>query len=403
MKTAVLSFSLVLAGVQIASAADWPSYRGPGGDGRSAETGLQVSWPLEGPKVLWRTRLGNGFSGIAIQDDRLFTQYGDGSHEYVVALDAGTGEEVWSAVTGDDRRDSQGSGPRSTPAVDGGLVFSLGASGNLHAVTAAEGTPVWSRDLVEDFGARVPRWGVSASPVVAGDLLLIEAGGRRDYALVALAKDSGELRWHARSDRAGYSTPLVAEIGGRKQAVFFTAAGLTGTALEDGAVLWQFPWETSYGVNAAMPVLVGEGKIFISTGYDKGAALLEIASTESGFKVREIWRSRVMRNHFNSSVLADGHLFGFDNATLKCVEAASGQETWAQRGLGKGSLLYADSHLLVLSERGVLLSIEATPDEYRETARVRLLKGKTWTMPSLADGRLFVRDEREMVAVSLKP
>jgi outer membrane protein assembly factor BamB len=392
-----------MAGPMAAYGADWPSYRGADGTGRSAETDLLVTWPLGKPEELWRIDIGGGYSGIAIQSDRAFTQFGRGGDEIAAAFDVANGKEIWRAIVGKDRPDGQGGGPRSTPTADGDLVFVVGAYGNLRAFEVADGTPVWSHDLVADFGARIPQWGVSASPVVAGDLLLIEAGGRSNHALLGLDKATGAVRWHARSDKPGYSTPIVVTIAGREQAVFFTADGLVSTALADGRPLWEFGWKTSYGVSAAMPVFVPPDKIFISTGYGKGAVLLKVSAAEAGLEVEEIWRSAVMQNHFNSSVLVDGYLYGFDNATLKCIEAASGQETWAKRGFGKGSLLYADGHLLVLSERGVLLSIEAAPEEYRETGRVQILNGKTWTMPSLANGRLFLRDEGEMVAVSLKP
>ncbi|MCP4202577.1 MAG: PQQ-binding-like beta-propeller repeat protein [bacterium] len=398
---------LVLLGCAIGAArlpaADWPSYRGEDGAGRSAETNLLTTWSLGAPEVLWRIDIGRGYSGIAVRNGLVFTQFGRGGEEIAAAFDAETGREVWRAITGKDRPDGQGGGPRSTPTVEDGLVFVVGASGGLHAFKAADGARVWSRNLVADFGARVPQWGVSASPVVTGDLLLIEAGGRTDHALLALDKKTGAVRWHVRGDKPGYSTPIVARIAGREQAVFFTADALVATTPADGSVLWEYTWKTSYGVNAAMPVFVPPDKVFISTGYGKGAALLRVSSTGAELGVEELWRSKIMQNHFNSSVLVNGYLYGFDNATLKCIEAASGQEAWAKRSFGKGSLLYADGHLLVLSERGVLLSVEATPEEYRETGRAQILKGKTWTMPSLANGRLFLRDEREMVAVSLNP
>ena len=402
--TLILTLALaVVGGPNSTHAADWPAYRGIDGHGLSAETDLLASWPLEGPKELWRIDIGQGYSGIAVQAGRVFTQFGQSGDEIAAAFDAASGTEIWRAVTGKDRPDGQGGGPRSTPTVDGDLVFVVGAYGTLHAFKTADGTTVWSRDLRADFGARVPQWGVSASPVVTGDLLLIEAGGRADHALLALDKGTGDLRWHTRNDKPGYSTPIVVSIADREQAIFFTADGLVATSLADGSSLWEFPWKTSYGVSAAMPIFVPPDKIFISTGYGKGAALLQISASEAGLEVDEIWRSKVMQNHFNSSVLVNGYLYGFDNATLKCIEAASGEQRWARRGFGKGSLLYADGHLFVLSERGVLLSVEATPDEYKETGRIQILNGKTWTMPSLADGRLFLRDEREMVAVSLKP
>ena len=388
-----------------AAAGEWPQYRGPHQDGRSAETGLIDGWPGAGPAVLWSVELGDGYSGMSIAGDRLFTMYSDGQHEQVLALDAATGEELWRVRIDSHRRDGHGGGPRSTPTVDGEVVYTLGANGKLDALRTADGGRLWSSDLVQAFGARVPRWGVSTSPLVLGELLLVDVGGRTGYSLVAFDKSDGEVRWHVETDKPGYSTPLAIEVGGLEQVLFFTGSSLVSVAPEDGRVFWRHPWKTSYDVNAAMPVFVPPNRVFISTSYDKGATLLEIDVAGGDASIREIWRNRVMKNHFNSSVLVGEHLYGFDNAILKCVEAATGDEVWAQRGFSKGSLVYADGQLLVLGERGLLASVEASPRGYRELARHQLFATdtKTWTMPSLAGGRLFVRSQGELVALDLRP
>ncbi len=404
MRSALPAALLLLGAMPMtpAAAEDWPQYRGPDQTGRSAESGLIDSWPAAGPPVLWRAALGDGYSGMSIADGRLFTMFGAGNDEYVIAFDAATGGELWRVRTDVNRRDSQGSGPRSTPTVDGDLVYVLGAGGKLDALRVADGTRAWRSDLVETFGAKVPRWGISTSPLTLGDLLLVDVGGRPGYSLVAFDKKTGEVRWHSETDRPGYSTPLAIAVGGVEQVLFFTGSSLVSVAAETGSVYWRYPWKTSYDVNAAMPVFVPPNRVFISTSYDKGAAMLEIDVAGGEVSTREIWRDRVMKNHFNSSVLVGEHLYGFDNGTLKCIEAATGEEVWAQRGFSKGSLLYADGSLLVLGERGLLASVQATPDGYREDARFQLFEAKTWTMPSLADGRLFVRSQEELVALDLR-
>lgn len=385
-----------------AAAADWPQYRGLERDGHSPERGVARAWPSGGPPVLWRQSLGEGYSGIAVADGRVYTLYGRGGDELALCLDAATGEEVWRFRLGANRRDGQGGGPRSTPTVAGRQVFVLGASGHLYALDAATGTKRWGHDLVEEFGARIPQWGASTSPLVEDGLVLVDVGGRRGHSLMAFEAATGKVRWARGDDKAGYSSPLAVTAAGVRQVLFFTGTALVSIDPATGGELWRYPWRTSYDVNAAMPVFVPPDRVFLSSGYGVGAALLEITRGEDGVGYREVWRSRVMQNHFNSSVLVGDHLYGFDNAILTCVDARTGEQRWQERGgFSKGSLLYADGHLFILGERGTLALAEATPEGYREKARAQVLEGKTWTMPTLADGRLFVRSESELVALRM--
>jgi outer membrane protein assembly factor BamB len=327
--------------------------------------------------------------------------YGRNDDEFLACFDAGTGVEKWRLRVDANRSDNQGGGPRSTPTLDGDLVYGLGARGVLVAARAATGESVWRKDLKKELGARVPQWGVSASPVVEGDLLLLDAGGRSDSSVAALDKKTGRTRWTAFSDKPGYSTALPVDIHGVRQVLFFTGRNLVSVTPDNGKVLWRVNWKTDWDVNAGMPIFVAPDKVFVSTAYDVGAALFQVARDGDSWTTREIWRSKVMRNHFNSSILHDGHLYGFDNATLKCIDAQTGEEKWAQDGFRKGSLILADGHLIVLSEGGLLALAEATPSAYKEKARVQALKGRTWTMPSLSDGILYLRNQKELVALDL--
>jgi outer membrane protein assembly factor BamB len=392
------------AGEEEASGAkgDWPQYRGPGRDGVSPETGLLTTWPGSGPRELWRVPLGEGFSGIAAVDGRLYTMYGRGKDEYVASLEAATGREVWRRRIDDNHRDSQGNGPRSTPTVEGGVVYVLGARGMLAALKAESGEIIWERDLEEEYGAKVPRWGASVSPLVEGDLLLVETGSSGGRSLMAFDKEFGRVVWASQTDKPGYSSPLAVTVNGTRQILFFTATGLVSVSPEDGSLLWRVAWKTSYDVNAAMPVFLAPDRVFISSGYDVGAAVFRITGSGKKTGVEEIWRSRVMKNHFNSSVLYDGYLYGFDDGTLKCIDPQSGEEKWRQRGFAKGSLLAADGHLIVLGERGQLALAEATPAAYREKGRSQPLEGKTWTMPTVSNGRLYLRNEEELVALDIR-
>lgn len=391
----------VAALATLARAEDWPQYRGAGRDGRSGEK-IAKAWPAGGPKVLWRSALGSGYSGIAVAAGKAYTLFGTGGDEVLAAYDAASGKEQWRVRVDRDRYDEMGSGPRSTPTVDGSMVYALGASGKLFAVDAETGAVRWKKDLVSEFEARVPQWGISTVPLAEGELLLVDVGGRRDCSLVAFEKATGKTRWTVETDKPGYSTPIALTFEGVRQVLFFTGSSLVSVAPATGKVYWRVPWQTSYGVNAATPVFVAPDKVFISSSYDKGAQVLRMKSQGDGVAVEPLWRSRVMKNHFNSSVLADGVLYGFDDATLKAIDPVSGEERWKARGYGKGSLLWADGHLVVLSDQGELALVEATPEAFREKARVGVIQGKTWTMPTLADGRLYVRSEKELVVLDFK-
>jgi len=404
LSAVTLVAAIALPGLPLLGAPEepnWPRYRGPDLDGISSQTGLLKTWPEAGPKVLWKVALGDGYSGIAVSGKRAYTMFSTADGEFVACFDTTDGNELWRTRLDDNRPDDFGDGPRSTPTLDGDTVYALGARGILMAVKADTGAKVWSKDLKTEFHAKVPQFGVSTSPQVEGDLLLVDAGGKPDGSLVALDKKTGATRWKAHSEKPGYSTPLPVDLQGVRQVLFFTGGSLVSVTPVDGAVLWSVPWKTSYDINAAMPVLVAPDKVFISSSYDTGAAVYQIKKTGDSWSATEVWKSNVMKNHYNSSILYQGHLYGFDDGTLKCINALTGEESWKQRGFAKGSLLLADGHLLVLSEKGLLALVEASPAGYKEKARAQIFEGKTWTMPSLAGGTLYLRDQKEMMALDI--
>ena len=377
---------------------DWPQFRGPARDGVSAETGLARSWPATGPKVLWRKPVGEGFSGIAVAGGHLFTLVAGPENEFAVRLDAATGAEVWRTPVGPRFDEPLGNGPRSTPTVDGDRVFVLSSTGHLAALAVADGHPLWEVDA-QKFGAPMPLRGFACSPLVDGDLLVLELGAGEGKALVALDKASGQVRWSAGDAPPGYSSPIAVDIDGVHQYVFVNTSGREIVALRpDGSVWWTHPWPPG---SIAMPVFVPPNGILVSASADIGAALLEVKTVDGKPQVAEAWRNRVLKNHFSSSLVRDGFIYGFDNGTLKCVDAATGEQRWAARGFGKGSLIAADGLLLVLGDRGTLALAEATPEAYRELARVQALEGKCWTAPTLAGGRLYLRDESEIVCLEV--
>ncbi len=386
---------------------DWPSFRGPDRDGRSFETGLLETWPDAGPPALWQAALGGGFSGITAAGGRVFTLYSRGGRELAAGFDAETGKALWTADIDRERKDRFGDGPRSTPPVDSGVIYAVSALGRLHALTAASGERLWSRDLHREFGARVPEFGVSASPIVEGDLLLFNVGGKRDHAIMAFDKTSGDVVWSAESDLPGYASPITLAAAGVRHAVFFTGTSLIAVDPATGTTLWKQPWKTAYDINAASPIFIAPDRLFVSSGHDTGAAMFRIVGPgggtgDGGPSARVVWKTRDMRNHFSSSVYHDGHIYGFDNKNFKCIDAETGEDRWRKGSLGHGSLLYADGHLVVLSERGRLLLVEATHKAYREKASHQVANAKHWTVPTLYRGRLYVRNERDLHCFDLK-
>ena len=397
-----LSLSLALLAAGPAAAADWPQFRGVNRDGVSAETGLPRSFPAEGPRVVWKRAIGEGFSGISVVGDRLYTMDSDGTTEYVLALEAGSGKEIWRVPAGPKLNDSMGNGPRTTPTLDNGTVYAMGSHGKLLALKAADGAKIWEVELTQAFGAKRPNWGYSGSPLIDGDLLILEVGGKDGKGVVAFEKATGKVRWGALDGDPAYSSPVVMTIGGIKQYVVPRRANSQTVSLrpEDGSVLWTHPGPFSV---IATALFIPPDKVYVSGGDDAGAVLMRIKTEGGKATVEELWKTRTMKNHFNNAVLVGDHIYGFDNATFKSLSVATGEPTWAFRGLGKGSLLVADGDLLiVLSDIGTLLLVKATPDEYTELARFQVMEGKAWTAPTLANGRLYLRDNDEIVALEMK-
>jgi outer membrane protein assembly factor BamB len=393
--------SLVAGGLVIAAdGGGWPQFRGPQRDGTSAESGLAKSWPESGPPVVWKKSIGDGFSEVVVADGRVFLMLADDESELATALDAASGEEQWRAVLGPRFKEEFGDGPRATPVLSDGVLYALTSEGLLHALRAGDGGTIWTVDLVETYGSSVPLRGFAGSPLVEGDLLLVEAGGADGKAFVAFDKKSGEERWTAGERRAGYSSGIAVDIDGVRQMVFArTVTSEVVSLLPSGQVHWRYEWKSG---PVATPILVPPNGLFVSSGADIGASLLKVETRDGVPTISEAWSSRSMKNHFGSSVLVGDHIYGFDNATLRCISVVTGERIWARRGFGKGTLVTADGMLYVLSDSGVLALIEATPEEYREKARFQAMTGKAWTAPALAQGRLYVRDQDELSCLDIR-
>ena len=380
--------------------AGWPQWLGPDRNGISSETGLFGDAPSFTES--WRVQGGKGFSGLAIVGDRIYTMYIHSGEEYAVCLDASNGEVLWRTRTDGMLMERQGGdGPRATPTVDDGMVYVSSAYGKLYALDSQTGSQKWSHDLVSEFGSKKARWGFCPSPLVAGDLVLIEAGGTGGHSLIAFDKISGDIAWKTGSDKLGYSSPITTTIGQTHQAVFFTGNGLISVAPQHGQILWKHPWTTSHNVNAATPVFIPPNRFFISSGYGTGASVVEVAATDGRYEVAEVWRNKEMENHFATSIYYEGHLYGFRQLDPQMPRRRNRQRKWKTRGYGKGTLIVADGHLVILGERGNLGLAKATPEGFVEKANTQVLRSKCWTAPSLADGRIYLRDDKEIVRIDV--
>ena len=388
------------AGADPSKGIDWPQFRGPQQNGVSLEKGLLRSWPESGPKVLWKKPIGGGFSTVTVVGDALYTMAVEGESEMAYRLRESDGEVVWRVPIGPVFPETFGNGPRATPTVDQDVVYMLSATGRLHALKIKDGARLWEVDFVKELGSPVPTRGFAGSPLVDGDLLVVEAGGTEGRAVVGLDKKTGKLRWSALDGKAGYVTPLAVTIDGVRQYVFVrTSGGDIVSVAQDGKLHWRYPWKVG---GIASPLFLAPNRIFASASDDIGAVLLEIGKADGKATVREVWNNRVMKNHFSSSVLYEGHIYGFDNASLKCIVAETGEQKWVQRGYGKGSLIVADGLLYILSDQGQLILAEATPAGFQEKGKVKVMEGKTWTSPVVSHGRIFLRDDDEMIVLDVR-
>ena len=402
---------LFYGGVSVAGASDWPQWRGPDRNGISHETGISKKWSDGGPRVLWRVPLGEGFSGISVARGRVYTMFSEGEDEFVVCLDASNGKEIWRFRSDSTYYESEGgNGPRATPTIDGEFLFTVSAQGKFYALNSVNGEKVWSYDLIRDFSSYMPRWGFSSSSLVEDNMLLVEVGGNNGKFIVAFNKTNGDVLWSSLTDKLGYASPIAVTIDGVRQLIVFAGLRLLSVSTDNGELFWSYPWRTGrFDVHAATPIFIAPDRIFISSAYGKGAAVVKVKVMDSpgsgsGIKmeVEEIWRSERMQNRLATSVLHGNHLYGFHKTILKCIDANTGTEKWKARGFGEGTLILAEDHLIILGDRGKLGLVEATPTAFNEVASAEVLSGLCWTAPALANGRLYARNEKEMVCLDMK-
>ena len=391
-----------------AGASDWPQFLGPKRNGVYGGAAISASWPASGPTRLWRKPVGEGFSGAVVQAGRLVLFHRIESRERVECLEARTGRPLWQYDYPTDYRDDFGfdGGPRATPSIWEGKVYTFGAQGVLHCLELESGRQVWSVKTHRKFGGRKGFFGAACSPLVEDGRLFLNVGGREQAGLVAFDARTGRVLWTATDDEASYSSPAMATLGGRRQVLFLTRTGLVSVDPKSGEVLFRFRWRarSRASVNAATPLAAGP-LIFLSASYGTGAVQLRVKGSEP----ETVWTSdESLSNHYSTSVIRGDHLFGFHGRqeygqSLRCVALKTGRVLWSREGFGAGTVSLAGDRLVVLKENGELLLVGASPQAFRLIAKARVLAPTARAYPALADGRLFVRNQKELVAVDLQP
>ena len=385
------------------ASAEWNQWLGPNRDGKSPETGLLAVWPESGPKQVWQVEsLGAGFSSLAVASGKLFTQGVKNGKQFLIALDADTGETVWETEHGRPYSNRRGGGPRGTPTVDDGRVYALGGGGNLICVDASTGAKIWEKHLLKTYGARNINWGISESPLIDGNRIVVNAGGR-GASIVALDKATGKELWKTQSDEAGYSSGVAVEIDGVRQYLFFTGEAAVGVLATNGELLWRYKPVSNSTANVATPI-VRDNLVFFSSSYGTGCALLRLDSTGGSTTASEVYFNRDMRNHYSNSVLIDDHLYGFSGRILTAMEFETGELAWRDRSVGKGQMIHADGRFYILSDDGVVGLVEPNPSEYREVSRFEIGSRDypTWTLPVISEGTLYLRDQERLYAYNIK-
>ncbi len=392
----------------VARAGDWPQFLGPNRNGVATETGLIDEFPSTGPKVVWRMPGGVGMSGLAIVGDTVCTLVQKEGQQFVVALNTANGKTRWQTAIASAYENSMGDGPRATPCIADGQVFVYTGEGMLAALDLKSGEVLWQHHPVQDLGGQPAEYGMACSPLVAGAQVVVIVGAPQ-ATVAAYDRKSGKLAWKSgQEDTAGYSSPALFPLNGKPQLVVYNGKAATGIEPQGGKLLWRFPYETDYDCNIATPLAVDQG-VLISSGENHGSTLLKISPAG---QVTEQWTSQgtasVLRNEWQTSILIDGYLYGFDNSgsagpitNFTCVQAATGKQQWLQRRFGKGNLIAADGKLWLTTMAGELVLIQPSPEKFQEVSRAQVMQ-TTRQAPAIANGHLYVRDGADVICFDLR-
>ena len=378
----------------------WTDFRGPSRDGNYQETAIKTDWNNLQP--VWKQPVGGGWASFVIGEGLAYTIEQRRSQEVVAAYDVQTGRELWTNSWNAEFRESMGGdGPRATPTYHEGKIYALGATGELRVIDAKTGKALWGKNILSEAGASNLQWGMSAAPLIVDDKVIVQPGGRNNNSIVAYNKNTGATVWKSLSDEASYTSPMLVTLAGRRQILTVTASRAVGLAPENGALLWEYPWSNSYSINVSQPIPVDAARVFISAGYGKGAALFEVSGSGGKFSTKTIWENNQMKNKFQSSVLLNGYVYGLDEGILTCLDVNTGERKWKGGRYGYGQLILASGHLIVITEEGNLVLVKASPDKHTEVTQIPALQGRSWNVPAMANGKLFIRNGTEMACYNI--
>jgi outer membrane protein assembly factor BamB len=388
--------------LQVIPAGYWTDFRGPGRDGVYAQAAIRTDWPATGLPRLWKQPIGGGYASFTVGQGRAYTIEQRRDREALTAYDVQSGRELW-AFTYPALFDEMlgGPGPRATPVFHDGLIYSLGALGDFYCLTAANGKPKWSKNILADNGAANTHWAMSGSPLIVDEKVIVTPGGPRGHSIVAYNRVTGEPVWRALDDRAGYTSPILATLAGRRQIVWISGMRAVGVAPEDGALLWEFPFPGQMDMNCSQPVVVDDSDVLLSSAQGPGAALLQISKNGDAYTAKAVWQNNRLKNKFNSSVLCQGYVYGLDETILACLDPKTGELKWKGGRYGYGQLLLAGGYLVVSTEQGEIVLVRATPEGHQELARFQAIEGRTWNIPAIDNGLLLVRNTSEMACFRL--
>ncbi|MBU6401519.1 MAG: PQQ-binding-like beta-propeller repeat protein [Verrucomicrobia bacterium] len=387
----------LLAGVR-----DYPQFLGPRRNATLTGARLAHDWQAQPPRQLWRQRVGAAWSGFAVAGRLAVTQEQQGDDEAVVAYDLLSGQRLWThADHAHYHTTIAGEGPRATPTITDGRVYTLGATGRLNCLDLQTGRVVWTKDIVTDNQSHVNEWGMSGSPLVLDGLVVVSAGGPQDRSLVAYAAATGKFVWGGGNDGAGYSSPCVATLAGVRQILIFTPGSLDAHDPRMGRVLWSYPWPRG-NPHVAIPVMLPGDRVLVSSGYGVGSEVLQVTRAADGrFTTKRVWRSIRLKAKFTNVVARDGYIYGLDDGVMVCLDAATGELKWKEGRYGHGQEILLDDVLLVTTEDGQVVMLEPTPAGHRELTRFRVFNDKTWNPPALAGAYLLMRNDLEAACYRL--